>query len=518
MSESRAVPAVFGTLSARNVAILHVLAIVAFAAALRLPYFGNPAIYIDEQFYLLAADRWLHDGLIPYIDIWDRKPIGIFVIYAVGEILGDPVIGYQVIALLCVIGTALLLWALTSRVWGRTVGLFAALFYCVSIMLMDGQGGQSPVFYNFLVAAAAYLLIGFALDDTRKGAAFPALGAALLLGLGLQVKYSVVFEAAGLSLFALFALARRHDWHAKALVTLALGMMVCGLAPTVAVGAAYAAIGHWQDFVFANFLSILAKDSWRQTFGAYVWQFFTVTRMVLHLLVPTALLGVEVALRHRSFTARERWMLSGLGVWLFATFAGAMIMGKPAPHYFLPTVMPLAILSAIALQRLFALGRIVQFIPQWPRRVDLTIVAALMLGLPPVASFVIVHDTEVHWGSPALINRVADVLKDRLQGRCLYVFNRVPIFYHLTQACIPTRYPFPNHLNDGSELHALPDDALTEFARVLATTPVLLVRIPSTSETDPVAEEMLNRALAKDYVLARMIGGEMQTFNIYVPR
>ena len=61
-------------------------------------------------------------------------------------------------------------------------------------------------------------------------------------------------------------------------------------------------------------------------------------------------------------------------------------------------------------------------------------------------------------------------------------------------------------------------NALDEFARVLATKPVLLVRIPITSETDPAAEEMLNRALARDYVLDRMFAGDHQTINVYVPR
>ena len=455
---------------------------------------------------------------IPYLDIWDRKPIGIFVLFAAGQQFGDPVLGYQLVALLCVIGTALCLWAMTAWVWDRTVGLFAALFYCVSIMLMDGQGGQSPVFYNFPVAVAAYILLGFAVGPDRKHRALAALAAALLLGLALQIKYSVVFEAAGLSLFGLVALARRQGWRVAPLVTLAGGMMLGGLLPTIVVGAGYALIGHWTDFLFANFLSILAKDSWRQSPGAYLGQFLVATRTVLHLLVPTAALGVELVFRHRTLDSRERWMLAGLATWLAATFAGALIMGKPAPHYFLPTVMPLALLAAVALHRLFELGRIVEFIPRWPRRVDATIVFTVMLGLPTAASFAIVADTELHWGKPALINQVAAAIKERLQGRCLYVFNRLPIFYYLTQACIPTRYPFPNHLNDASELQALPDAALPEFARVLATKPVLLVRIPITSETDPAAEEMLNQALARDYVLDRMIEGELQTLNVYVPR
>ncbi|MBL7439409.1 hypothetical protein INQ32_27005, partial [Escherichia coli] len=52
-------------------ALLLVVAVVARAAQ-----FGNPVIQVDDEFYLLTGDRMLH-GALPYVDIWDRKPIGL---------------------------------------------------------------------------------------------------------------------------------------------------------------------------------------------------------------------------------------------------------------------------------------------------------------------------------------------------------------------------------------------------------------------------------------------------------
>jgi hypothetical protein len=49
------------------------------ALMLRAFTFGSPTIQIDEQFYLLVGDRMLH-GALPFVDIWDRKPIGLFLI------------------------------------------------------------------------------------------------------------------------------------------------------------------------------------------------------------------------------------------------------------------------------------------------------------------------------------------------------------------------------------------------------------------------------------------------------
>ena len=82
------------------------LLIGAFVIALRALYFNNPAVNIDEQFYLLAADRWLNAGQLPYVDIWDRKPIGIFLLYAPAVLwFKNGVIGYQILGLLATLAT-----------------------------------------------------------------------------------------------------------------------------------------------------------------------------------------------------------------------------------------------------------------------------------------------------------------------------------------------------------------------------------------------------------------------------
>ena len=46
---------------------------------------GYPLIHIDEQFYLLVGDGML-SGSLPYVDVWDRSPIGLFVIYALAAL------------------------------------------------------------------------------------------------------------------------------------------------------------------------------------------------------------------------------------------------------------------------------------------------------------------------------------------------------------------------------------------------------------------------------------------------
>ena len=62
--------------------------ILLFATLVRCQTFGDPFIGFDEQFYLLVGDRMWHHGDLPFVDIFDRKPIGLFLIYAAIRALG----------------------------------------------------------------------------------------------------------------------------------------------------------------------------------------------------------------------------------------------------------------------------------------------------------------------------------------------------------------------------------------------------------------------------------------------
>src|SRR5437868_13571077 len=105
---------------------LHAALIRAFVIVLRLLYFGDPAVNIDEQFYLVVADKWFNHGLLPYVDIWDRKPVGIFLIYAPAVLwFKDAVIGYQVLGVVAVLATCAVVYRI--GLWfGRPVALASA--------------------------------------------------------------------------------------------------------------------------------------------------------------------------------------------------------------------------------------------------------------------------------------------------------------------------------------------------------------------------------------------------------
>ncbi|MEI9927398.1 MAG: hypothetical protein WDN44_06430 [Sphingomonas sp.] len=85
-----------------------VLLLVAVAA--RAATFGNPVVHVDEEFYFTTAIRMLH-GALPYVDVWDRKPIGLFLVYLPAAAFGVPlgIWVYQAMATASVVLTGLVL-------------------------------------------------------------------------------------------------------------------------------------------------------------------------------------------------------------------------------------------------------------------------------------------------------------------------------------------------------------------------------------------------------------------------
>lgn len=102
------------------------LMLLAFAVLTRMRDFGNPVAHVDEQYYLLVGDRILHGARL-YIDLWDRKPPGLFLLFAGFRLLpGDGFLAYQLVGTACTAATGWLIWLAARRMaLGFPAGLAA---------------------------------------------------------------------------------------------------------------------------------------------------------------------------------------------------------------------------------------------------------------------------------------------------------------------------------------------------------------------------------------------------------
>jgi 4-amino-4-deoxy-L-arabinose transferase-like glycosyltransferase len=461
-----------------------------FAAAIliRARYFGNPFMEVDEQFYLLVGDRLLH-GSVPYVDIWDRKPPGLFLLYAAIRLLGgDGIVQYQIVAAIFAAGTAVMIALIARRISTPGTALVAALAYIPALAMNGGAGGQSPVFYNLPMAVAAWLLVRLAtggataLSVRRHGGL-----AMLLVGVAMQIKYSAMFEGIYFGL-ALAALSWRMSRRIETVVADILVWIAIAAAPTLLALAWYFHLGEGDAFLYANFLSIFERSADPLDATAHNLR-HAVPRLALFL-VP--ILVSEWLLRdHRAAwlqvdggKAAHRFVIG----WVIAALIGYAAFGGFYDHYALPLLVPLTIASAPA----FAIAQ---------RHIGTTLVG-LMLGVLFVSYPIDAARQERHHGNATDAQIMVTAIQAYAHGGCPYIFYGEPILYHLTGACLPTRWAFPFHLNLRREAPALGVDSLVEVRRIMDSRPPVVVdRQSEDGDVNFAVQRFVRARLARDYRL-----------------
>lgn len=309
-----------------------ILFCIAFALLTRAFVFGDPAFHIDEDWYLFVGHRLLEGDRL-YVDIWDRKPPGLFYLYALFAALPRPVIAYQLFACLAAAGGALLVLRMALRIATPPAAFIAAALYLASLVQLGGAGGQSPVFYNVLIAGAA-LLVGLG-EPNRRGDRI----AMLLAGLAITIKPTALFEGA---FFGLWALWRqwRGGMQPAALAVYGLQLALIGALPFLLLMAWFAAVGDfepfWQATVLSNFVRANQMDD-------------PVRAHRMMLVLPTiafpagcALLALLLARENRRFAAGAAFLLG----WIAAGVIGVVSVPNFYNHYLLPLLPPLCVTAS----------------------------------------------------------------------------------------------------------------------------------------------------------------------------
>ena len=485
--------------------------------AVRLPFFDYNVLSADESVYLMIG-AGMRDGHIPYVDIIDRKPIGIFLIYGLADLLfRDAIIGVRIFGALSTLAGSWLLARIGQRFLGLgpVAALLAGLMYATYALLFYGDSGQTPVFFMPFVIAGGGLVLR-ELRRMRQGRtpSVARLGwAGLALGLSLQIKYSTFFECVlfgGLVMF--FAWQYRRELSRKGISAALLGagaMMVGGLLPTVVAYAVYIALGHGDAFWFYNITVNLGRPATDFPTGLIVGRAF----MFMAAVGPLVFLGTRYFISRLKTPeggtrfARQRWVHIVLGLWFMSALLGGLAQQQPYATYFFDTLAPLALMAAATLQSRAGTPRPVRAVA-WS--------AGVVLGLA-VVGYVGLHIQKIRDnGSPYLPAAIAEDIK--AQGaQSLYVFNYYGIMYPMTGLALPTRYPLPDHLLRNLEAASFQFDAQAELARIFGNNPsVMLVQYPLSSRIPQDRREMLFAKLDSDYCLWRNYEAGPQHVSVYM--
>lgn len=460
--------------------------------------YGNPLIHIDEQFYLFVAER-MREGALPYVDIWDRKPVGLFLVYEVlAGLPGDPVVAYQLGATVAMVGTAALISRLAREIASPLAAWQAGAAYLLFLPIFNSGMGQAPVFYNLLVAMAAWGVIETVKRYEHEALLWRGCLIMLLLGLAIQIKYTVIFEGAA---FGLILLSRGFAdvWSYRRLAAVAVLWMGVALLPTLAAIACYAELGHLDAFIYANFVSIFERgsDGWQAPWRL-IKEVAVLLPFWLAIFKAPKLFDTTGGAHPRSHAV--------LKLWGMAACAGFLIFGTWYDHYVAPLLVPLTILAAPALGRAVPSER-------WFGRG--------LLGLGLVGGLAVpIYQVGQH-GTAAQFTQMNALIEQEMHQGCLFIYEGELAFYRTTHSCLPTTRIFPNHLNTYVEAKAIGMDPLTETRRVLDSHPDVIVM--RSSEHRPYlpnlqTRRLMERRLAADYERYASYRLGNKTYWLFRPR
>jgi hypothetical protein len=447
------------------VALLALLAI-----ATRLQFLGNPLLDSDEGFYLLVGDRMAH-GALPYVDIWDRKPFGLFLLYAGMRMLGgDGVLAYQLVGTMVAFGAALLVARIALEFSDEFGAAAAAAAYLLWLPLGSAAGGQAELFFNLPLAGAALLTLQALRGRYSTGLWLFGAAAMLLVGIAIQIKYTALFTGFFLGLCWMVA-----DWRSgrRAMVVLdAASWVLAALAPTLLAAAWYQLNGALDAFVYANFISIWGRGS------ASPLVLLGRLAGIMAVLAPLlACIRRPSLLEHSAAAQAYRFTL----LWLVAAAVGLLLFGTYSIQYVLPLIAPACALAGPAFSR-------------WPRRYTLA-----LLGVALVAGQIKLAIAQSAHGSRGELEAVLSQVDHR---KCLFVYSGFASLYRLAGTCIPTRFAFPSHLSREHEAAAIGVDPAREVERIMRTAPgTVIVRSPFEGDENWAARAVLFRHLHERYHL-----------------
>ncbi|QCE34529.1 hypothetical protein FAI40_03765 [Acetobacteraceae bacterium] len=425
------------------------LLLLAWAILLRFPNFGSPIVDADQNWFLYVGGQMLH-GSLPYVDLWDRKPIGLFLLYAPFNFFGEYRFwAMELGATFFAWATSCLIYRIAAPLTSRIAGFLAGLIYFPFLNSFTGYSAREAVFYNLFVLGA-FALVLFRLDKLKENPALLlriGMEAMLLFGLALDLKTSVVFEGIYLGCVLLF-----FCWKSQKSIVKLFGFCTlwvsCALLPTVLSALFYVFIGHWNDWYFANVISFFQQGQSRPIEPILRWCIVMAFSLIIILLA-------NQNLRKTNASKIKRESLLFIAGWAFAATLIIAIVG--ASKRFTIPYFPILCLLFAFLWEVERIGKIIA---------GCTFIIICLIGL---------YTFNLHITSAEDLNRyyARKLLMTEHPG-CLLEYGEEEIqdITETTATCRLTRYPYPNHLGEPREQGALGlKSELDEIKHIIAQQP-----------------------------------------------
>ncbi|WP_162993537.1 hypothetical protein [Asaia bogorensis] len=357
--------------------------------------------------------------------------------------------------------------------------LVAALVYEIWPTLAQGEGGQSPVFYNLLVAGAMCLILDHLRDfegSDRKRCRNIGVLVMLLFGVAIQIKYTVVFEGIFAGLFLIYKEIRSGAGIRSVMLDSVIWIFFAVL-PTVAAVLFYVSIGYGHEWVFSNISSVFLRST--ESHQIIAERLIKISR----LLAPFFLIMVMNFLSRKNFSQQQAPYVSFLTMWSAVAFGAFAIFGTWYIHYILPILVPFSIQVAPLFYN--QLGRNLAWF------IAIVGIMASQLGS--------LKHLRSSGGKELFLTLEKSV--DYGKSGCIFVYSGPVELYDALPYCRLTSHPFPSHFGLQREAGATGMDPLAELRSVLAQKPAYIIsQEPEAAGENKTVRNALYEALSRDYV------------------
>lgn len=484
---------------------------------LRLGSFFQSSIVWDESLYLLMA-RSLIEGHLPYTEIWDNKPPGIYLLFSLALLLfGKSIISIRVITCIAVSITCYLLYKLGNLISKNDikVGLLAGTLYAFFSVINGGIQSNTELFFATFVICAFYLLFSALISSVKpiSQSYLSLFIIGLLMGIGLQIKQVVLFEFIAITIIIgvnIYSTSLNKRYIFKKFLISCVPLTIGFITPFIVVLFWFIVGGHFQEYVYANFYANLVRV------GSENWSFATIVVSLINQLLSYPFLWICILLSFfylispKKVTLEEKRTLSYILIWFFMAFLGVCAPKSFYSHYFLQILPPLCLLGSYI---------IIKTIWSVPGRNSIKNFSILTLVLvnPLLSSsypYIMTGLKSFYNQCVKGINNYNDdtaIISNYLAKRVnktnyIYVVDSSSIYYYLVPARIPTKYAFPGFMiTKLSKVAGI--DPVKELHLIMRKKPLYIIKIKSnrlaTGNQENTFYNVLDRYLKKEYIFEK---------------
>lgn len=337
----------------------------------------------DPFFFAHVAARWIRGG-IPYVEIWDNKPPGIYILgRAVFTVFDRSFPALAAVEGLFVLATIALIYTTLRRAGAPVFAVVTGTAAAALAMNLQSYNSGGFMTENFIMLPALLSMTCFvrfcdSLPLDARGASVSGSslmpGAFWMTAAGMFTGIAALFKTVGfatwlaqMALLLLLLLVGRVSmvrWIIS-VATATLGIIISWL-PVIFYFHSHHALALMLRATFGHNVGYAASN-WRSSPLFAFWHSFEALGDIGSLIAcavvvlaytlfrcfstATASVGSGVGLPENRWPLADRraWLSLVVLVWLGAEMAGALAGGKGFPHYYTPALPALAILSGLAL-------------------------------------------------------------------------------------------------------------------------------------------------------------------------